>query len=211
MLVIRQAYSEDEGEYKCVAQNSIGKCERKCQLSVKSKHDFKRFEAKKITLIEITEDEEKPSEPSTTPEAFPEKTPHFVQALKPITIKCGDVIQMEAIIEGVPKPKIYWFHEKRKIRNSRYVQIDQQESIDEVSKTVRTKSILKIANASHLDNGKYTIRAINRNGVKSSSANLVIKGEVYDYFKHNINIQKITKILMKEIGQFRTLLKHCTL
>lgn len=37
-LVIRQAFIEDEGEYKCTAENSVGKCETKCHLKIKSKN-----------------------------------------------------------------------------------------------------------------------------------------------------------------------------
>lgn len=116
----------------------------------------------------------------------PERTPHFVKSLKPVTVKCGDIIKMDAIIEGVPKPKIYWFHEKRKIRDSRYVNVNEEEIEDETTGERQVKSTLQIDNATQYDAGKYTIRAINRSGVKSSSVNLVIKGEPYYYYFKNV-------------------------
>lgn len=50
----------------------------------------------------------------------------------------------------------------------------------EGTEQVQTRSTLLLENAQELDSGKYTLRALNRVGVKSSSVNIIVKGD-YDY------------------------------
>lgn len=101
--------------------------------------------------------------------------------LKPLTVKKGDRIELLVIIECNPKAKIYWFHEKRKIKQSRYVKImEQVEKLSDDEEKVKGKfkiqSKLLIDEADWFDSGKYTVRAINKGGVRSSSVNINIKG-----------------------------------
>lgn len=84
---------------------------------------------------------------------------------------------LEAIVESVPSPKIYWFHENRKIKNSRFHRIDEQHEPNDDRTKIRTKSQLQIDKAHPDDSGKYTVRAINRCGVRTSSVNVNILGK----------------------------------
>ena len=54
-------------------------------------------------------------------------------------------------------------------------EIEQSERSEE--NQIELKSSLVIDCAQEHDSGKYTVRAINRSGVKSSSVNLMIKGD----------------------------------
>ncbi len=92
--------------------------------------------------------------------------PKITIPIKPSSVKSGDVAVFECKIEGQPKPELYWFCGNRKIRSSRFVKISKEKDC----------STLTIKNVMPIDSGKYTVRAINRAGVKSSSATLTVKG-----------------------------------
>ena len=113
----------------------------------------------------------------STPVQAGDAVPQFTQALVPTSVKFGEKISLDVTVQGAPKPKLYWFHEKRKIRDSRHVQLLEEENAIEGSPQVELKSSLVIDRAEEFDSGKYTIRAINRSGLKSSSVNLVVKGD----------------------------------
>ena len=107
--------------------------------------------------------------------------PHFSKALTPSTVSCGDQIRLDVVVFGAPKPKLYWFNEKKKIRESRHVRLVEKETPVEDSNQVQIESSLQIDTAHEFDSGKYTVRAINRSGVKSTSVNLVVKGDYCHY------------------------------
>ncbi len=92
--------------------------------------------------------------------------PKFTIPVKPSSVKTGDLAVFECKVEGQPKPELYWFCGNRKIRSSRFVKISKEDD----------RSTLTIKNVMPYDSGKYTVRAINRAGVKSSSATLTVKG-----------------------------------
>lgn len=97
--------------------------------------------------------------------------------LKPLTVKRGDKMELLVMIECNPKAKIYWFHEKRKIKQSRYVKIiEEVQRLPTKERKFIMKSTLTIDETDWFDSGKYTVRAINKSGVRSSSVNINIKG-----------------------------------
>lgn len=101
----------------------------------------------------------------------------FLKPLRPITIRKNEPILLEAIVESQPAPKIYWFHDSRKIKDSRFHHISEQRKRNDDQTKILTTSQLEIAKAHPNDSGKYTVRAINRCGVRTSSVNVNILGE----------------------------------
>lgn len=97
-----------------------------------------------------------------------------------MTITCGEKILLEAVIQGAPKPNLHWSTKTGKIHESRHVTILEEVMTLEGTEQVQTRSTLLLENAQELDSGKYTLRALNRVGVKSSSVNIIVKGD-YDY------------------------------
>ncbi len=123
--------------------------------------------------------------PSSTTADF---APAFIQLLQPAMVAVGQAITLEVLVTGTPKPKLYWFCEKRKLRDSRNVslteeeiqmplKVEEEKEVKEGPQSVAIKSQLVISSAEEFDAGKYTVRAINRAGVKSTSVNLVVKGQ----------------------------------
>lgn len=108
--------------------------------------------------------------------------PIFMKTLTPQTVTVDEPICMDVVIRSAPKAKLYWFYEKKKIHESRNVQIIEEESQFAESNQILLKSKLMLRSAIENDAGKYTIRAINRCGVKSSSVNLVVKGDYFIMF-----------------------------
>lgn len=107
---------------------------------------------------------------SVTEEISPkdDRPPDFLQPIKGMSVQSGDTALFECKVEGIPKPQLYWYFNNRKIRSSRFVQISED----------KDSAKLQIKNIKPFDSGKYTIRAINRAGVKSSTATLTVKGMI---------------------------------
>lgn len=184
-LVIKRCFAEDAGEYTCIATNSVGKAESKCRLTVESK--FLKFQVLSLSQLtiknfceifaEITTIEE--SKEENAPQAS-DKAPIFLSALQPQTIQRDEDLELSVVVSGEPQPKLYFFHEKRKLHPGEMIKITEEiikspsQATDIAVSEVR--SVLKIQKAQEFDSGKYTVRAINRCGVKSSSVNVTVKG-----------------------------------
>ncbi len=108
-------------------------------------------------------------EPTIESDEYPleqDFAPKFTTPIEPSSVKSGDLAIFKCKVEGQPKPELYWFSGNRKICSSRFVKISKENDC----------STLTIKNVMPYDSGKYTVRAINRAGVKSSSATLTVKG-----------------------------------
>ena len=100
-----------------------------------------------------------------------DRAPDFKVPIKALSVRSGNDAILECKVEGIPKPEFYWYCNNRKIRPSRFV------TTSEDNKSAK----LNIKNIMPYDSGKYTIRAINRAGVKSSTAALTVEGLTLSY------------------------------
>lgn len=85
------------------------------------------------------------------------------------TIKLGDSIILECLVNGKPKPKIQWLHNSLLISN----EYSQHKFIG-----IEGTSLL-IENAQLSDAGIYTCRAENKHDSVDSLATIVIKGNFF--------------------------------
>lgn len=178
-MVIRQAYAEDEGTYLCIAQNVAGKSESKCIVTIESNIYLRKV---KCDITNYNSFAGKEKEPATEPSQAQQTdvAPVFSKVLTPLTIEYGCKINLDVVVCGEPKPKLYWFYEKKKIRDSRHVKIVETQV--ELPSLIQVESALEIDSAQEQDSGKYSVRAINRSGVKSTSVNLVVKGDYHAFY-----------------------------
>lgn len=130
--------------------------------------------------------------------------------LKPTIVNVDEPIIFEVEVEGVPKPKIYWFCEKRKLHETRNVRMREEEIVDEkTNKTNLVKCTLEIDQAKEVDSGKYTVRAINRAGVKSSSVNLTVKGDyLFDFFTNYIHSLLLASLVLENVNTIMYINTH---
>lgn len=117
-----------------------------------------------------------------------------------MVVNVGEPITFEVVVEGVPRPKIYWFCEKRKLHESRNVRMSEEEEVmvdaDTQQPVKSVKCTLSMAEAREVDSGKYTVRAINGAGVKSSSVHLSVKGDYsLSSFPHYIPSSSVVPML----------------
>ena len=135
---ISKCQMSDAGTYEVVAKNREGEARNNMQLNVKS----------------ASAKSEKKAEP-----------PLIVKALTPTVCTVGDMVKMETIITGSPKPKLKWYHNNKHFKTSKNINIKESEDI----------YTLTINRADIKHDGNYIIKAENEAGVAQTSANLSVQ------------------------------------
>eukprot|EP00088_Acartia_fossae_P004370 TRINITY_DN1186_c0_g1_i1.p1 TRINITY_DN1186_c0_g1~~TRINITY_DN1186_c0_g1_i1.p1 ORF type:complete len:1240 (-),score=512.43 TRINITY_DN1186_c0_g1_i1:1313-4834(-) len=145
-LKISKCMTSDAGIYEVVAKNREGEARNTMQLNVKS--------------AKGEDAAAKPAEKKADP-------PLIVKALTPTVCKVGEMVKMETIITGNPKPKLKWYHNNKHFKTSKNINIKESEDI-------YTLTINKV-DMKH--DGNYIIKAENEGGVAQTSANLSVQTE----------------------------------
>lgn len=103
-LVIAEAFSEDEGEYACIATNSAGSATVTCSVEVQDRP----------TTPENVEDTiEEPFSPTATPPKIYNISP------SEFCIKRGETIEFKASYTSVPPGTVTWSKNKQEIASGR--------------------------------------------------------------------------------------------
>ncbi|KAL0964227.1 hypothetical protein UPYG_G00321090 [Umbra pygmaea] len=92
--------------------------------------------------------------------------PHFIQKLKSREVPEGSKVQLDCIVQGLPKPEVRWFCEGKELENSPDIQIINDGDLH----------TLIIAEAFEEDTGRYSCFASNFYGTDSTSAEIYIEG-----------------------------------
>ncbi|XP_046554795.1 uncharacterized protein LOC124264120 [Haliotis rubra] len=125
-LVLREAYLEDSGTYKCVARNDHGQAESGCKLHVEA-------------LSELSD--------ASVGEVSP---PKFTQLLKDIAVNAGQRVCLQSRVTGHPLPEVQWFKDDHPLQSSPDFQITAfadvhsltiQEAFEEDSGTYMVKAV----------------------------------------------------------------------
>ena len=82
------------------------------------------------------------------------------------TVIDGDEVMLECTLHGTPKPRVFWYHNKKKLKNSS----DFSQTYD--GKVAR----LVIAEVLDEDDGEYMCFAINKGGETKTECQLTVKG-----------------------------------
>lgn len=102
-LVISNVSPQDEGEYRCVATNAVGKAESTCTVTVEN------CDSDGIIIPSICE----PSMPYS-------KEPQFVKKPRSFEAYEGDAVIIDCEVIGDPKPDIVWLRDFLKVSNNVY-------------------------------------------------------------------------------------------
>lgn len=164
-LNIKASKLIDEGVYKVVAENKVGKCETECRLLINP-----------VPNVDET--------PFVDPEAFLsfEQAPRInlpqnddsirqpvlvVKELKDQECNEGDTISFVCEVRGYPKPEIEWTKDGQPLKFSQRFFSDY--FIHE------GKEVLIIQDVKSADEGKYSLTAKNAAGTSSASASLKVR------------------------------------
>ncbi|XP_035212204.1 muscle M-line assembly protein unc-89-like isoform X2 [Stegodyphus dumicola] len=153
-LIIKMAYLEDSGTYKCVAINSGGEASSVCQLKVEPVVETvqKSHVSQKDILLSIEKMD----------------PPKFVKLLEGLAVTEGQPVVLECQLLGGPETTLSWYKDGLQIMNSPAYQI-QTESCG--------LSKLTIPMAKISDRGTYSVKAQNKAGEAQSICTLSVSPE----------------------------------
>ncbi|XP_046401656.1 titin isoform X2 [Ischnura elegans] len=151
-LIIKEAYTEDSGDYKVVAINSAGEASSKCRLTVNAASEA----ASPAPAAEPV-----PIEPLPIGIA-----PRFNKLLTDVLAREGEEVVLECSVFGEPEPSVKWLLNNQEIVYNPRIKFDQDSS---------GSVTLTINSVSPDDRGVYTVKAANPSGEAKCFANLIVK------------------------------------
>ncbi|XP_062908318.1 myosin light chain kinase, smooth muscle-like isoform X1 [Mobula hypostoma] len=173
-LTIEEILPEDEGQYRCIAENSAGKVECTCSVTVVDvaepntpKPTEKKSKTKSIPsptsetdCVEATI-KKKPT-PKTPPK--PAIPPQILQCPGSMKVRAGESAELFCKIAGTPPLSYTWLKFRKQIKESDHIKIENTDS----------SSKLIISSTKHDDCGCYNLLAENKIGSKQVQVNLTI-------------------------------------
>ncbi|KAK6310161.1 hypothetical protein J4Q44_G00200420 [Coregonus suidteri] len=167
-LTIDKALPEDEGQYKCRAENSAGKAECSCMVLVDDPTDTNSTAAdKKIKKpsTPTSESEARIKKPNTKMPPKQAMPPQIVQFPDDMKILAGEKVEILCKFGGAPPINCTWLKFRKPIQ-----EVKGDLTID----TTEVTSKLTIADSQQDHCGCYTIELRNNYGLRQAALNLTI-------------------------------------
>lgn len=161
-LVIREVFPEDAGTFTCVAKNAAGFASSTTELIVEAPLSDHGSEMTVLSRKSLSRE----SSLADILEGIP---PTFSKRPKAQYVDEGSQIFLECRLVAIPEPDIAWFFKGEEIIP------DENVSIATESDMHMYCSVLKISNVKKLQEGTYTVLAVNREGEASLPIVLKIK------------------------------------
>lgn len=161
-LVIREVFPEDAGTFTCVAKNAAGFASSTTELIVEAPLSDHGSEMTILSRKSLSRE----SSLADILEGIP---PTFSKKPKAQYVNEGSQIFLECRLVAIPEPDIAWFFKGEEIIP------DDNVSIATESDMHMYCSVLKISNVKKLQEGTYTVLAVNREGEASLPIVLKIK------------------------------------
>ncbi|XP_061083193.1 myosin light chain kinase, smooth muscle [Conger conger] len=167
-LTIDKALPEDEGQYKCRAENAAGSAECDCMVLVDDPTDANMTPADKKTKkpsAPTTENEariKKPSPKTTTKQVVP---PQILQFPDDMKILAGEKVEILCKFGGALPISCTWLKFRKPIQN-------EQSNVS--IETTDSSSKLSISPTTQDDCGCYTVELHNKFGTRQAALNLTI-------------------------------------
>ncbi|XP_069791647.1 myosin light chain kinase, smooth muscle-like isoform X2 [Narcine bancroftii] len=171
-LTIEEVLPEDEGQYRCIAENSAGKMECTCSVTVvaeskspqptekRSKTKFISSPTSETDCAEATI-KKKPT-PKTPPK--PAVLPQILQCPGSMKVRAGESAELFCKLAGTPPLSYTWLKFRKQIKESDHIKIENTDC----------SSKLIISSTKHDDCGCYYLLAENKTGSKQVQVNLTI-------------------------------------
>ncbi|XP_048455168.1 myosin light chain kinase, smooth muscle [Rhincodon typus] len=172
-LAIEEVLPEDEGLYKCIAENSAGKMECSCSVTVadaaapKTPKAAEKTSKKAMSTLSPTSDcveatiKKKPT-PKTPPK--PAIPPQILQCPGSMKVRAGESVELLCKLAGTQPLSYTWLKFRKQIKESDHIKI---ENTDNSSKLI-------ISSTKHDDCGCYNLFVENKIGSKQVQVNLTV-------------------------------------
>ncbi|XP_053107711.1 myosin light chain kinase, smooth muscle isoform X2 [Hemicordylus capensis] len=168
-LTIDKAFPEDEGQYKCIAENTAGKSECACNVLVEEslKPTEKKSKKPKSSLPTVlaTESEatvKKKPAPRTPPKAA--LPPQIVQFPEDQKVRAGESVELLCKVTGTLPLTCAWMKFRKQIQENEHIKIENAEN----------SSKLTISSTKQEHCGCYTLVVENKLGSKQAQVNLTV-------------------------------------
>ncbi|XP_061465054.1 myosin light chain kinase, smooth muscle isoform X1 [Rhineura floridana] len=168
-LTIDKAFPEDEGHYKCIAENTAGKSECACNVLVEEslKPTEKKSKKPKSSLSPVftTESEatvKKKPAPKTPPKAA--LPPQIVQFPEDQKVRAGESVELLCKVAGTLPLTCTWMKFRKQIQESEHIKIENSEN----------SSKLTISSTKQEHCGCYTLVVENKLGSRQAQVNLTV-------------------------------------
>ncbi|XP_037344921.1 myosin light chain kinase, smooth muscle [Pungitius pungitius] len=163
-LSIDKALPEDEGQYKCRAENSGGKAESSCIVLVDDPSENSPADKKSKKTTPTSESEariKKPAAKTPPKQALP---PQILQFPEDMKIMAGEKVEILCKFSGAPPINCTWLKFRKPIQGSGDISIESSDS----------SSRLTISSGQQEHCGCYTIELRNHVGLRQAALNLTI-------------------------------------
>uniref|UniRef100_A0A8P4KJ72 Myosin light chain kinase, smooth muscle n=1 Tax=Dicentrarchus labrax TaxID=13489 RepID=A0A8P4KJ72_DICLA len=164
-LTIGKALPEDEGQYKCRAENSAGKAECSCMVLVDDPAENSPADKKSKKATPTSESEariKKPTAKTPPKQALP---PQILQFPEDMKILAGEKVEILCKFSGAPPINCTWLKFRKPI---------QEGSADISIESSDSSSKLTISSGQQEHCGCYTIELRNSFGLRQAALNLTI-------------------------------------
>eukprot|EP00062_Callorhinchus_milii_P005755 gi/632945559/ref/XP_007888128.1/ PREDICTED: myosin light chain kinase, smooth muscle isoform X1 [Callorhinchus milii] len=174
-LNIEAVLPEDEGQYKCIAENSAGRVECACLVSVTDpttpktpKATEKKLKKVKSNIIPTLDTDcaeatiKKKPTPKTTPK--PAAVPHVLQCPGDVKVRSGESVELLCKFSGTQPFSYTWSKFKRTIVENAHIKIENTD----------TSSKLIILSSKPDNSGCYTLLVENKIGNKQVPVNVTV-------------------------------------
>ncbi|XP_019335993.2 myosin light chain kinase, smooth muscle isoform X4 [Alligator mississippiensis] len=173
-LTIEKALPEDEGQYKCIAENAAGRAECVCSVLVDEpsptktpKPTEKKTKKPKssLPLVLATESEatvKKKPAPKTPPKAV--LPPQITQFPEDRKVRAGESVELFCKVVGTAPITCTWMKFRKQIQESEYIKIENAEN----------SSKLTISSTKQEHCGCYTLVVENKVGSRQAQVNLTV-------------------------------------
>ncbi|XP_058051190.1 myosin light chain kinase, smooth muscle isoform X2 [Ahaetulla prasina] len=168
-LTIDKAFPEDEGQYKCIAENTAGKSECICSVLVEEllKSTERKTKKPKTSLGSVhgTESEatvKKKPAPKTPPKAA--VPPQIVQFPEDQKVRSGESVELLCKVSGTLPLTCTWMKFRKQLKENEHIKIENAEN----------SSKLTISSTKQEHCGCYTLVVENKLGSKQAQVNLTV-------------------------------------
>uniref|UniRef100_A0A3B3XJM6 Myosin light chain kinase, smooth muscle n=2 Tax=Poecilia mexicana TaxID=48701 RepID=A0A3B3XJM6_9TELE len=164
-LTIDKALPEDEGQYKCRAENSAGRAECSCMVLVDDPPENSPTDKKSKKAAPTSESEARIKKP--TPKTPPKQAlpPQILQFPEDMKILAGEKVEILCKYSGAPPITCTWLKFRKAI---------QEGSSDVSIETTDSSSKLTISSGQQEHCGCYTVELRNSYGLRQAALNLTI-------------------------------------